>query len=246
MAVNKLVANADKTKFLLIRGKKHKKWPEVKVMIGNSIVNESQSEKILGVTVNNKLKWQEQHRNIVNTLREYKQPILKRLAYHLPRWVVVQLLDALVFSSIRYCLPLWGSMRLSDRESPTQLSKSIQVQINFALRCVLGLSLKDQVSVKTLNEMTNSLTLNQLVIQATNRLTTNIINGDCKGLKDFYITEESKKLTRTTRSTENGDLITTTVQNVPHPGFRNQSAQLWNTLTNDRKNLSKLSLSNYP
>jgi hypothetical protein len=73
------------------------------------------------------------------------------MAYHLPRWVVVKLLDALVFSSIRYCLPLralWGSMRLSDRESPTQLSKSIQVQINFALRCVLGLSLEDQVSVK--------------------------------------------------------------------------------------------------
>jgi hypothetical protein len=116
---------------------------------------------------------------IVNTLREYKQPILKRLAYHLPRWVVVKLLDALVFSSIRYCLPLWGSMRLSNRESPTQLSKSIQVQIYFALRCVLGLSLEDQVSVKRLNEMTNSLTLNQLVIQATNRLTTNILNGDC-------------------------------------------------------------------
>jgi hypothetical protein len=68
------------------------------------------------------------------------------------------------------------------------------------------------------------------------RLTTNIMNGDCRGLQDFYITEESKKLTRTTRSTENGDLITTTVQNIPHPGFRNQSAQLWNTLTNDRKN----------
>jgi hypothetical protein len=100
--------------------------------------------------------------------------------------------------------------------------------------------------VKKLNEMTNSLTLNQLVIQATNRLTTNIINGDCKGLKDFYITEESKKLTRTTRSTENGDLITTTVQNVPHPGFRNQSAQLWNTLTIDRKKISNLSLKNYP
>jgi hypothetical protein len=33
MAVNKLVANADKTKFLLIRGEKHKKWPAVKVMI---------------------------------------------------------------------------------------------------------------------------------------------------------------------------------------------------------------------
>jgi hypothetical protein len=221
MAVNKLVANADQTKFLLIRGKKHKKWPEVKVMIGNSIVNESQSEKILGATVNDKLKWDEHHNNITNTLREYNQLILKRLAYHMPRWVVVKLLDALVFSSIRYCIPLWGSMRLSDIESPTQLSKSIQVQINFALRCVLGLSLEDKVSVKKLHERTNFLTLNQFVIQATNRLTTNIINGDCRGLQDFYITEESKKLTRITRSTENGDLITTTIKNIPNPGFRN-------------------------
>jgi hypothetical protein len=79
MAVNKLVANADKTKFLLIRGKRHKKWPKVKIKVGNSIVNESQSEKILGVTVNNKLKWDEHHKNITNTLREYNQPILKRL-----------------------------------------------------------------------------------------------------------------------------------------------------------------------
>jgi hypothetical protein len=89
-------------------------------------------------------------------------------------------------------------MRLSNRESQTQLSKSIQVQINFALRCVLELSLEDKVSVKKLHERTNSLTLNQLVIQATNRLTTNIINGDCRGLQDFYITEESKKLTKIT------------------------------------------------
>jgi hypothetical protein len=83
------------------------------------------------------------------------------------------------------------------------------------------------------------------VIQATNRLTTNIINGDCRGLQDFYITEKSKRLTRITRSTENGDLITTTIKNIPNPGFRNQSAELWNTLTSDRKN-SKLSLTNFP
>jgi hypothetical protein len=68
MAVNKLVANTEKTKFLLIRGKRHNKWPEVKIKVGNPLVNESQSEKILGVTVNNNLMWKEQHSNIANTL----------------------------------------------------------------------------------------------------------------------------------------------------------------------------------
>jgi hypothetical protein len=49
-------------------------------------------------------------------------------------------------------------------------------------------------------------------------------------------------LTRITRSTENGDLITTTVKNTPNPGSETR-VHLWNT--NDRK-ISKLSLANYP
>jgi retron-type reverse transcriptase len=76
MAVNKLVANPKKTKFLLIRGKKHKKWPPSRIKIGKDLVKESISEKILGVTMNNKLKWDEQHSNIVNTLR-YKVSCLE-------------------------------------------------------------------------------------------------------------------------------------------------------------------------
>jgi retron-type reverse transcriptase len=100
MAVNKLVANPKKTKFLLIRGKKHKKWPQSSINIGNDLVKESSSENILGVTVNNKLKWDEQHSNIVNKLR-YKVSMLRRLTFHLPGWVLVKLLDGLVFSAAR-------------------------------------------------------------------------------------------------------------------------------------------------
>jgi hypothetical protein len=89
MAVNKLVAaNPAKTSFILIRGKDHKKWPETSIKIGNSSVKESVSEKILGVTVNNKLKWQDHHNNIVSILRN-KVFVLKRLTYHLPGWVLV-------------------------------------------------------------------------------------------------------------------------------------------------------------
>jgi hypothetical protein len=33
MAVNKLVANPGKTKFLMIRGKSYKKWPEVSIKV---------------------------------------------------------------------------------------------------------------------------------------------------------------------------------------------------------------------
>jgi hypothetical protein len=240
MAVNKLVANPKKTKFLLIRGKKHKKWPVTGINIGNDLVKESTSEKILGVTVNNKLNWDEQHINIVNTLR-YKVSMLRRLAFHLPGWVLVKILDGLVFSSVRYCLPLWGSTRLTEQDTARKLSKSIQVEINNALRCALGLSREDHVTVIDLHEKTKSLTFNQLVIQATNRLTVNIFNGDCKGLENFYDKNEEPK--RTTRFTEKGDMIPPSMRNVPYQGFRVQSIKLWNSLGNDRK-ISKLSLIN--
>jgi hypothetical protein len=244
MAVNKLVANPSKTSFLLIRGKKNKKWEETSIKIGNSPVKESACEKILGITIQNNLKWNEQHNNTVNALR-YKVFIIRRLVYHLPRWAIVKLLDGIIFSNVRYCLPLWGSMRLTHgaEESESQLSKKIQVQVNNALRLVLGVKLKDHIAVKVLQEKTNTLSFNQLVIQATHRLTEKILSGDCKGLKDFY--DKMEEPTRITRSTDKGDLTTTTVKNIPNPGFRAQIIILYNKLTIDRK-ISSISLKKFP
>jgi hypothetical protein len=43
----------------------------------------------------------------VNKLRS-QIGLLARLVYHLPRKALISLLDGLVFSSVRYCLPLLG------------------------------------------------------------------------------------------------------------------------------------------
>jgi hypothetical protein len=118
-----------------------------------------------------------------------------------------------------------------------QWPKSVQVEINNALRVALGYKMDDRISIKDLHEKTNSLTYNQLVIQATQRLTEAILKGDCSGLMDFYSTEEP---IRTTRSSERGDLPTT----IPMPGFRHQSSRLWNSLSD--KKLPKTVLKNYP
>jgi hypothetical protein len=235
MAVNKLVANPAKTSFILIRGKDHKKWPETSIKIGNSSVKESVSEKVLGVTVNNKLKWQDHHNNIVSILR-HKVFVLRRLTYHLPRWVLVSLLDGMVLSSVRYCLPLWGSIRLSEDVSVSQWSKRLQVQINNALRVTLGVKRDDHVSVKELHEKTGCLTFNQLVIQATHRLTASILKGDSKGLDKFYYTEEDEEQ-MTTRATKKGLLKTPSVKNIQPQGFRIQSTKLWNSLSEDNRNV---------
>jgi hypothetical protein len=71
--------------------------------------------------------------------------------------------------------------------------EAVRKQLNASLRVVLGVKLSDKVSVNEMHSMTNMLTLNQIAIQSTQRLTLNILNDKSKGLKlpdrkvDFYV-----------------------------------------------------------
>jgi hypothetical protein len=78
------------------------------------------------------------------------------------------------------------------------------------------------ISVEELLDRTNSLSYNQLVIQATQRLTNSIIKGDCKGLKGFFEFECDLESKRTTRSTVKGDLPRTS-NNKKHSYSRIQT-----------------------
>jgi hypothetical protein len=81
--------------------------------------------------------------------------------------------------------------------------------------------------VEELLDKTKSLSYSQLVIQATQRLTSSIIKGDCKGLKDFFDCDLEVK--RTTRSSDKGYLQPPTMNNIPSQGFRYQSVKLWSS-----------------
>jgi retron-type reverse transcriptase len=246
MAANKLVANPQKTKFLLMRGIHHKKWPETSIRVGGDSIKESTHEKLLGVTVSNDLKWKHHHQQLVCNLR-HRVFVIRRLVQNLPRQVIVGLLDGLVHSSVRYCLALYGSMRLSELDQKSQWPCKVQVQVNNALRLALGVKKMDHISVEELLDRTNSLSYNQLVIQATQRLTSSIIKGDCKGLKGFFECDLESK--RTTRSSVKGDLLPPTMKNIPSQGFRHQSVKLWNSKTSvDMQNakMTKMQLRTFP
>jgi hypothetical protein len=156
MAANKLVANPNKTKFLLMRGKHHKKWPETTIRVGGDSIKESTHEKLLGFKVSNDLKWKDHHQQLVCNLR-HRVFVVRKLVPNLPRQVIVGLLDGLVHSSVRYGLPLYGSMRLSEIDLKSQGPCRVQVQVNNALRLALGVKKIDHISVEELLDRTNSL-----------------------------------------------------------------------------------------
>jgi hypothetical protein len=77
------------------------------------------------------------------------------------------------------------------------------------------------------------------------RLTSSIIKGDYKGLKDFFQCDLVVK--RTTRSSDKGHLQPPTMKNIPSQGFRHQSAKLWNNCVDVRNaKLTTLQLRTFP
>jgi exonuclease III len=229
MSRNKLVANASKTGFLLIRGKGHKKWPLTSVNVGSETVVESECEKILGVQVSNNLKWNDHLRSVVNDLR-YRIFTMRRLTYNLPRQYLQGLLDGIVYSKARYCLPLFSKLRLSSQDKKNQWMEAVQKQLNASLRVVLGVKLSDKVSVNELHSMTNMLTFNQIAIQSTQGLTWNILNDKSKGLRGFHsILEKPQEEERQLRSSDQGRLDPPLRTNSNN-SFKVKSSDLWNKL----------------
>jgi hypothetical protein len=245
-AANKLVANAKKTKFLLIRGKGDKKWAESSVNIGGEQVNESRAERILGVKVTNNLKWNDHYRDVVNNLR-YRIFTLKRLTYHLPRSALHGLLDGIVYSVIRYCLPLFSGVRLCHSDLHSGGPDSIQKQLNCALRVVLNVKLVDKVSIVKLHEQTKTLTFNQIAIESIRKLVLTILKNESKGLKDFF--EANVPLEKGLRSTSQGKLNSTSRQQTSQ-SFREQAIRVWNWPHLDKarwaKNMPRLMLLDFP
>jgi hypothetical protein len=111
---------------------------------------------------------------------------MRRLTYNLPRKYLQGLLDGIVYSKARYCLPLFSKLRLSDQDKKNQWTEAVQKQLNTALRVVLGVNLSDKVSTNELHSMTNMFTFNQIAIQSTQKITWNIVNDKSKGLKGFH------------------------------------------------------------
>jgi hypothetical protein len=208
-------------------------------------VTESLSERILGVKVSNNLKWREQYRAIVNNLR-YRIFTLKKLTYHLPRSALHSLLDGVVYSVVRYCLPLFSKVRVSHSDLHIGGPDSVQKQLNCALRIVQNVKLMDKVSIVKLHEETKKLTFNQLAIESMRKLVMTIMNNESRGLKDFF--EANLPQEKCLRSTIQGKLNPPLRRQTGH-SFREQAIRVWNDLDDKArwaKKMPKLMLLDFP
>ena len=93
--------------------------------------------------------------------------LMSRLSTFIPNRCLTPLIHGLLLSKVRYGLPLFADIRLSDIHGTNGLMKEIQVEINRGLRIVLGVRLADKISIADLSAKVGVPSINQLAAEVT-------------------------------------------------------------------------------
>ena len=162
MASNALVANPKKTGFLLIRSGAMSESKSITV--GNETIKEESKHKILGMVVDNRLKWDEHvyGQNGVLSAVNKRVGVLRRLSNYIPRKYLPQIATAIVSSKIRYGLGIYGTVRTNNRDPHDNHQKDLQIVLNKAMRLVTGKKLSDRVSINDLCTESGMVSVNRM------------------------------------------------------------------------------------
>ena len=113
MAVNRLSANDDKTKILVM--KHGNSEDELTFNIGNFEVKESTNEKLLGMWVSNNLQWSKHIEELEDDL-SFRLFTIRKLEQSFPKSLLIRLADAVFNSVLRYGLGIICPIRTNERD----------------------------------------------------------------------------------------------------------------------------------
>ena len=179
---HQMVINPGKTQLMQL--KPHQK-EELKVVLDGELIINQNTIKILGITINNDLKYDEylwkEKGSLVRRIQT-KTSKIAALRSFLPQKVVNQVGNAIINSTIQYGAALWGAT------SETNLGKIQAAQIRSA-RVITGIWKKkdDGIHRQELLDLMNWPNVMQLTTTATLNLTKAAINGEASsGLNSLF------------------------------------------------------------
>ena len=112
--------------------------PPISVRIGGETVQESRIAKNLGVVFDRHLSWDAHVSEVVHKCIGILIG-LRRLRQYLPQQALLTIVQSLVISRVRYCIPVYGN---GSSANDARLLKIV----NFAARVVTGLRKFDHIS----------------------------------------------------------------------------------------------------
>ena len=240
---NQLCVAGDKSKFMIIgtsQLRASKLNEALAIQVDGKEVIESESEKLLGVVVNNKLTWQHHlHGNEENSglIPQLKQRVgtLKRLSKYMNKGRLKMTTSGIFYSKLVYCLPVFGNVFGLEKYKET-CSKSLsfttsdcrklQVIQNSVNRLLTG-ARYDTPTVELLSK-TNSMSIHQMVAYHTLVMVHKVVNTG----KPSYLADRLKmKVRRGLR--EQGDMMlaqSDQTLSVSRGGFVYRGGKLFNML----------------
>ena len=188
---NRLCVAGDKSKLLIVgtqQLRSSKLHELLTIQVDGKEVVETESEKLLGVVVNNKLTWQHHlHGDTENTglIPQLKQRvgILRRLSKYMNKSRLRMMGNGIFYSKLVYCLPVFGNVFGLDWYKDTN-SKSISFTVSDCRKLqVLQNSLNRLLTgerhgtpTADLLKTTNSLSIQQMVAYHTLVLVHKVLN----------------------------------------------------------------------
>ena len=176
---NKLVCSGSKTKLLVIGTKELRRTrltnqnKVLEIEVAGHKVKESDSERLLGLVVNNSMTWKnhlygnDETRGLIPKLSQ-RAGIIRKLSYIMPRDKLNTIAEGIFFSLLNYCVEVygnvWGLPTYDDQvRHSTAFRKEdnmkLQILVNKVLRSLTGLERDTPVSV--LSSVSGKLSVQQ-------------------------------------------------------------------------------------
>jgi hypothetical protein len=225
-ASNNLVANAAKTAFMLVRPKCNDK-PKYSIDIQGTYIEESESERVLGVQIRNDLKWQSQLAQ-VNKKLNYSLFTLKRLQPFLGKKHLNTIAQGIMMSHLRYCSAVYlhDKVRLKQQDATNKDMQQLQLKQNAMLRIILKKRQSQHVTIKSMLEETKNLSVNQLTCLSVLMETWKAIHLNVHGIKEHLHRDIKPVCLRSTSQ----NLLKV---NEDLKSFPSKAAKMWN-ISSDR------------
>ena len=162
MAVNRLSANDDKTKILVM--KHGNVEDELIFSIGNFEVKESIDEKLLGMWVSNNLQWSKHLEELEDDL-SFRLYTIRKLEQSFPKSLLKRIADAIFNSVLRYGLAIFCPIRTNEGDPIPKCINGIRVLFNNLLRLLCNSKRSQHTSIKSMLEKVGWLSINQLACE---------------------------------------------------------------------------------
>ena len=176
---NKLVCSGSKTKLLIVgtkelrRSKLTNRDIQIEINVDGHVVKESESERLLGVIVNNVMTWEHhlygntEHKGLIPKLSN-RAKLIWKLSIMMPKKRLQMIAEGIFFSLLNYCIEIygniWGLSTYDDQQRRSiaftkEDNMKLQILVNKVLRSLTGLD--RDTPVTQLHETTGLLSVHQ-------------------------------------------------------------------------------------